>query len=1521
MSDDHLPEDFMRMEYEEFLQLDKALKAEGLRLSGLHELLYEHAGNRFPDVRYISYRLLPSHDSVDHAEIAGDTWGAWLKIRLEVLSETRESLADCLPLFDNHGIMRISSLSGRSVARRPVWGLRINETDKTRIRKTRETLKREGLLPEKLRLVGITRRFREALIFHLKRWHNFSYEENAEARAQALLATISAAIHTAFFSKYALNFMPLAETTNALSRLSQAGCVTALPLKLHRQALLGSEPKDPVRFLLPQHKGIFCPVETPESKSVGLVLRLARGFPFNRDGKLESKRNDHSENASDILGHGACLLPFIQHTDPTRAMMGAKNLKQALELPNGEPPLVQTGHEAEVFGQLEDMKIGCNLLTGYMSWYGYNYEDGIVVSETVVNRFKTSRFEMIGPFPCYGNEIPGNPERRFPDLEDSGLIGKGKMVGHGTVLAALYERNWHRKRNDFVPGLEPVRLIKAPAGTGGRIKEAVFQHFNASRVPLPAHRITGRLYFKVEVSRPLAEGDKMMGRHGNKGVVTRILPEREMPYVVVEDPEEINGLKVKTDKPGKPHYHGEDRPHVHLEALLNPLGVVGRKNLGQILETHLGLVLQCKPEGWEKLSGLAVPFRKMTGEDFDRLSDLLAKTGVVDCYGKAVVCWCKGKEICNTERPVVAGIQYITKLDHLAKDKLHVRSTGPRSTLTGHPVRGRTRNGGLKLGEMEMWCLEERDAWNILNELVSGHGDPEGRTWKTLEAYLKITGIRLCIDRKKRAYASSRMTERDIDALAEGGVIRLPDGLKPVFSRKAQKRLPNSVACKIAGRGYRQGKGIHIPVVKKGLFDPDLVGFDFLKQLYGWNDKHTGDSKMGTFADIMPEDARTDQEKKKEISGWACIELAIPVVHPFSLPVENGINNAETIEKILVPPVDFRPVCWNGLSMPVMDELNNHYNEILKVNSKLLNDKGSLKWLQDLEASFHQFLDTYVKKSKKPAVFKKFASWLYHEANWENVKKAVFRRKNEQGREEYVNLLHPDIAEVENALEDWRTINYEHALSYRQLIKAVSGLFEEIISRLKGKKGLFRQYLNGIRTDYSGRAVIVPDPEIPVGTVELPGKMVSSFCRTGQQEIPEEDLRVLLNRPPSLLPSNILSFKVRSDKKSSVIRIHPALCRGFGADFDGDQMSVFALHGKEAKDEADQRFRPGSMPFHPANGGLLYSGNLDIALGLWLSDINREVLEQSLKEAETDEEREEYIYGVVKQAFDKATVSGISFGIFDLLELRERLNEFWIKDPDEAIAKLQKYGHDPDGNPLSVLYSSGAAKKKEAILQMLECLGEIDLPHEENGKITISNSYVAGLSTDDFFTAAYVSRHAMMFKKLRTAYGGAITRLMVQKGFNVLHNDLCKEYREQYKIYPPFDRNPKKDPPTGLLSCHLIGERATQLSMKVIHSGSPDQTLKNFPRVARDISNPKEGAYDLLGLLMATYGEDYHISHLETLTWILYEYKGDNNFLSRLAESQVEKHLRSEWLGGSGQYSINFKEMLLCRIFGKEVKQ
>ncbi|GEM_PF-4084138 len=1509
MSNSQRPHDFMREEYEEFLQLDRALRGKGLDLAGLHEILDHYAGNRTDGVSYVDYRLIPCGDSVEQVEISGGTWGAWLKIRMNILSECREFLVERLPLFDEQGIMHLTSLSGKSIARRPIWKLEIKEGNGKEAGETRKLLKERGLLPEKLRLEGITGRFVKALNFYLDRWLRYGYGEKPEVVTQAFLAAISSAVHSAFFSKYALSFIPLAETTNALSRLSQARCVTALPLRLHRRALMGDDPRDQVRLLLPEHRGIFCPVETPESKSIGLVLRLARGFKHDKDGGLEPRRRDSTGNASDILGYGACLLPFIHHTDPTRAMMGAKNLKQALELPEGEPPLVQTGHEAEVFGQAEEMKIGCNLLTGYMSWYGYNYEDGIVVSDAVVRRFATFRQETIGPFPCYGSEIPGNPGKRFSELDDNGMIPAGKKVRKGAILAALYEKEWNSQVNGFVLGAHPVRLVRVPSGVEGRIVEASFEPFNKSGVPLPSSRVTGRLWFKIKTSMPLAQGDKMMGRHGNKGVVTRILPEREMPYLVAGNQQELNGLKFKKDSKGKPHYHGEERPHVHLEILLNPLGVVGRKNLGQLLETHLGLVLKCRPDSWENLSGLARPFRKMTGKDFDMLSCLLEKTGVVDDKGKARVFWNKGEKTCKTEEPIVVGIQYITKLNHLAGDKYHVRSTGPRSTLTGHPVRGRSRDGGLKLGEMELWCLLERKAWNIIKELVSIHGDPGGSTSQLLDTYLKILGIVINFN-KGATYKTFCITDEKIEKMCKGSKIVKPDELRPVFSRKAKSS--RKTASIIAGKGYRQGKGLHIALVKGGLFDPELFGPWFSKQPL--NEQENGEvSIMPTLGDLMShKNAGLSGNDLKE-ERWAFIEFAVPVLHTFSQEDVGRQDKVSFMEKILVPPLRFRPVSWSGISTPVMDEINCRYNEILKANSmlsKLPNSGIDLKKLKELKESFGKLLNVYVARSNRESCFRKFDSWLYYRGAWCDVKDAVLKRVPSEMK-----------AEAKEGLREWRLYNHAIFRPYRRLVQAVFELFDEIIDRLKGKKGLIRQYLCGIRTDYSGRAVIVPDPELPVGTVELPGEMVSTFCKAGtgttQKKIKTADLRVLLNRPPSLLPSNILSFAVKNGGKSKVIRINPALCKGFGADFDGDQMSVFALHDEEARKEADLYFRPGSMPFHPADGTVLFSTNLDIALGFRLSGITNDDLKKTLEDMRTDEDREAHISEKVKEAFEKATVAGLSFGMFDLLKIKDELSKPEEESQMSAFDRLLEKG-DTSTNPLLKLYASGAASKKAAISQMLVRLGKINLPHETDKQVDISECYASGLSSESFYTAAYMSRYAMMFKKLRTAYGGAMTRLMVHKGFNAMQKDICTEYGKDYLVCSPFDRISDRNLPAGLLSCHLIGERFTQLSMKVIHGTGHDKILDRFPWVARDIRSPKAGAYDLLAMLMLIYGKSYHVSHLETLVWILYGYQADMNFISGLALGDVKKHLAAEWRQGSSNYRINFLERLLCRMFDKE---
>jgi DNA-directed RNA polymerase subunit beta len=368
-----------------------------------------------------------------------------------------------------------------------------------------------------------------------------------------------------------------------------------------------------------------------------------------------------------------------------------------------------------------ELALGRNILIGFMSWEGYNYEDAILISEKLVKEdvFTSIHIEeyeseardtKLGPEEIT-REIPNVGEDALKDLNERGIIRVGAEVRSGDILVGKVtpkgetELNPEEKllRAIFGEKAREVRdtSLRVPHGESGIIVDIkVFTRENHDELPPGVNEMV-RVY--IAQRRKISVGDKMAGRHGNKGVISRILPEEDMPFLPDGTP---------------------------LEIVLNPLGVPSRMNIGQVLEVHLGLV--AKALGWH----VATPvFDGATEED---IMTLLDQNGF-RADGKTVLY--DGRTGDPFENPVTVGYMYILKLIHLVDDKIHARSTGPYSLVTQQPLGGKAQFGGQRFGEMEVWALEAYGAAYTLQEILTVKSDDVVGRVKTYEAIVKGENI------------------------------------------------------------------------------------------------------------------------------------------------------------------------------------------------------------------------------------------------------------------------------------------------------------------------------------------------------------------------------------------------------------------------------------------------------------------------------------------------------------------------------------------------------------------------------------------------------------------------------------------------------------------------------------------------------------------------------------------------------------------------------------------------------------
>jgi len=674
------------------------------------------------------------------------------------------------------------------------------------------------------------------------------------------------------------------DQTNPLSGLTHKRRLSALgPGGLSRERA-GFE----VRDVHPSHYGRMCPIETPEGPNIGLIGSLATfgrvnafGFvetPYRKvtNGEVtdqvdyltadeEDKHVIAQANALDSSGSFAAsrvlvrkkggevdyidpsgvdyidvsprqicsvataMIPFLEHDDANRALMGSNMMRQAVPLLRSESPLVGTGMEhraavdagdvivAEQAGVVEElsadyitvmhddgtrrtyrllkfrrsnqgtcvnqkpivtegarveagqvladgpctdeaeMALGKNLLVAFMSWEGHNYEDAIILSERLVQddvltSIHIDEHEVDARDTKLGAEeitrdIPNVSEEVLADLDERGIIRIGAEVVPGDVLVGKVTPKGETEltpeerllRAIFGEKAREVRdtSLKVPHGESGKvIGVRVFSREDGDELPPGVNELV-RVY--VAQKRKITIGDKLAGRHGNKGVIAKILPQEDMPFL--ED--------------GTP-----------VDVVLNPLGVPGRMNVGQVLETHLGWVAKTGftvegagakgAEPWKKrLADIGVTeFAPGTntatpvfdGAREDEITGLLGSTlpnrdGVqlIGSTGKARLL--DGRSGEPFPAPVSVGYLYVLKLHHLVDDKIHARSTGPYSMITQQPLGGKAQFGGQRFGEMEVWAMQAYGAAYALQELLTIKSDDVLGRVKVYEAIVKGENI------------------------------------------------------------------------------------------------------------------------------------------------------------------------------------------------------------------------------------------------------------------------------------------------------------------------------------------------------------------------------------------------------------------------------------------------------------------------------------------------------------------------------------------------------------------------------------------------------------------------------------------------------------------------------------------------------------------------------------------------------------------------------------------------------------
>ena len=374
-------------------------------------------------------------------------------------------------------------------------------------------------------------------------------------------------------------------------------------------------------------------------------------------------------------------------------------------------PIVKVGEAVKVGDVLADgqsmrdgeLALGKNCRIAFMTWNGYNYEDAVIMSERMVKEdwytsLHVDKFEIEVRTTKLGKEeftreVPNVSENDVKYLDENGIIIPGTEVKEGDILVGKVtpkgatDKTPEEKLMTEIFGLKSREVkntsLKVPHGGGGIVQKVIhFKKKNGDELPTGVDEVV-RVY--VMQKRKIHEGDKMAGRHGNKGVISNILPEEDMPYTADGHP---------------------------IDIMLNPQGVPSRMNIGQVLEMHAGIAAQ-------KL-GVKLATPVFDGIDMQDLEELMKEAGMAP-DGKEVLY--DGRTGEPFENRITVGIMYMIKLSHMVDDKLHARNVGHYTLVTQQPMGGKAQNGGQRFGEMEVWALEAYGASHTLQEMLTIKSD------------------------------------------------------------------------------------------------------------------------------------------------------------------------------------------------------------------------------------------------------------------------------------------------------------------------------------------------------------------------------------------------------------------------------------------------------------------------------------------------------------------------------------------------------------------------------------------------------------------------------------------------------------------------------------------------------------------------------------------------------------------------------------------------------------------------------
>lgn len=1086
----------------------------------------------------------------------------------------------------------------------------------------------------------------------------------------------------------------------------------------------------------------------------------------------------HRYEPDSFLGYSTSLVPFIENDDATRTLMGVNMMKQAVLLKYPEAPFIKTGYErklTEVYGKKSDfikngeLCLGRNFLVGYMPWDLQNYEDGIVVSETcrtcqLLTSVETEEFIVDerydieeGIFEEITNNNPHIVKDHLNNLNDG--ITLLKQIKVGDILVSKVRSHakrekktrqdqyatFHFKTIMSSKELENKIDVSFKSPVNGKIENITILTCKTAILP---RGVKKRVIITISnIELPVNIGDKITGRHGNKGVISQILPEREMPYFKSA----TRGCKDKECKIVE--------PHTHLEILLNPLGVTSRMNLGQLYETALGWAAYHDKAGAFNVPSFSNKFQWV------KIKEILNNKNLQD---KQKLFFWKEKEI-EISQSVTVGYQYFCKLKHYSEDKLKVHSRYFYGTATGQPDvpivadkmlrRSVAKKTAQRLGEMEVWALEGHRAWHILDECLAIKSDVEDLRSRfkdfVRDTDEKVQKVRTSL----MAYFSGKgyeVEEQGLDLIvtvsntkksedvrkqcAEQGfsMSQIDDNkyrlsYDPIYIWRRENKAFKTLIHYLRVIGFEidcfdnEGKKINLLKLKEKGFQSRInkVVIRIAKDTERESWARKAPLTSGDFFDergIWSQEIFADEDKDSGI-----IELACPVLNPLFYSelklLLSGMNGyhlnhieSEMLEVMKSLGLNYRDFKNNHLKdstvLVTSDDLCNMIAAFLKTQDKstcsdkyiisscltkhlpppskfeemihtdspvslcpsqlykvleginidnkikslldakpLSKDERILDLLQSFKKNGYKLTDLFITKlivvpralrwERQEVLDKKVSSigndlnQFYRQIIWQNER--LRKMKNFNAPKAIVN-------DAEKILQ-----KRVHALFCNEKLespfKAKSGrVLKSILGHIKGKEGIFRKHLLGKKVDFSGRAVIIPDPNLTIDKVGVPyalGKEIFSdilikralkqadvfksnpntkYWNRTQKELEAKkyiydmknsskikswldeianDSYVILNRAPSLHRLSVLAFRPKFFDGDFVLRLNTFVCKPFNADFDGDTMAIHVPMLPASKEEAARMCPPDGL-ISPANGSMIISCGADISLAVYL---------------------------------------------------------------------------------------------------------------------------------------------------------------------------------------------------------------------------------------------------------------------------------------------------------------------------------